>query len=99
MTTTIAQAHPMPAHTARKAVVRVAAGVAVLAAVSAGIVKAEGVMLHHVNQPTTTVSYADQSTIARTLAGAWHTPATAGDFRPTASIQTADVVSVVRAVK
>lgn len=97
--TSIPAAHPMPAHTALKAVIKVAAGIALMAAASTGVYEGAQAITRHMSAPAPAVSYASQSTIARTLAGAWHTPATAGDFIDAASIQTADVVSAVRSVK
>lgn len=93
MSTTL-QAAPMaaPTHIIRKAAIFVAG----LTIASAGMYAGAHALTAHANAPTTTVSYATQDAITRTLHGANHTPATAGDFIDAASIQTADVVSVVK---
>lgn len=41
------------------------------------------------------VSYATQDTIDRTIAGAWHTPAQAGDFIPAVALEDGHVESAV----
>lgn len=83
-----------PTHALRKAAVFVAA----LAATSAGVYAGTTALASHATQPDTTVSYATPDAIARTIQGANHTPATAGDFIDAASISTPDVVSVIVAV-
>ena len=95
MTTTLAAAHPMPMHhIIRKTVI----GVILLAAASAGLYEGAQAVTAHFQQPTSNVSYANEDTIARTIQGANHSPAAAGDFIDAASISTPDVVSVVKAV-
>lgn len=89
---------PAAPHRART-VVRVAVTAAVLTAAAGGLYTGAGALTRHYEQPTGHVSYADQATVSRTVRLANHTPATAGDFRPAAFIQTPDVVSVVRSVK
>lgn len=91
--TTTALPHPvMPA--IRKA----ALGVLLLATACAGVWHGTGLLVHHYDQPDTTVSYATPDTVRATLTGAWHTPAKQGAFRDDASIQTPDVISVVQVV-
>lgn len=90
--TAVATAHP----TMGRNIVKAAVGVLALAAVSGGLYEGAGMVARHYQQPSThAVSYASQQDVNRTLRGAWHKPATAGDFRAGASISTPDVVSVV----
>lgn len=71
----------------------------VLAGAAGGLYEGAQAVVRHYSAPTSNVSYADTDVVARTVQGAWHTPATMGDFIPTANIQTADVVSVVKVVR
>lgn len=90
--TAVTTAHP----TMGRNIIKAAAGALVLAAAAGGLYEGAGMVARHYQAPTgTAVSYASQAQVNRTLRGAWHTPATAGDFRADASIQTHDVVSVV----
>ena len=90
--TALATGHP----TMGRNILKAAAGVLVLAAAAGGLYEGAQAVTRHYQQPDThAVSYATQADVTRTLRGAWHTPATAGDFRPGAPIQTPDVVSVV----
>lgn len=63
-----------------------------------GLYEGAGMLMHRLNAPHTTVSYATADAVNKMLAGAWHTPATAGDFRATADISHGNVVSVVKIV-
>ena len=94
--TAVATAHP----TMGRNIAKAAAGVLLLAAAAGGLYEGAGALMRHYTEPDTThaVSYATRAQVKHTLSGAWHTPATAGDFRADASIQTPDVVSVVQVV-
>lgn len=93
-TAIIPKAHPVPSHTLRN----LAVGAVLLAAASVGMYQGAQAVTRHYSAPTSNVSYATTDTIARTLAGAWHTPAKLGAFRADADISGANVVSVVVAV-
>lgn len=97
-TNTLTVGVPVAPHRAR-AVAKMAATAAVLTIAAGGLYSGAGALTRHYQAPTSHVSYADQATIDRTLRLAWHSPATAGDFRSAASISTPDVVSVVSVVK
>lgn len=61
-----------------------------------GLWKGTELLYRHLNQPSTdNTSYASQQDVQHLLRGAWHTPATAGDFRSSARISDADVISRV----
>lgn len=96
--TSIPAAHPVPQ--SKHGAVKAMAAAAIFAGACFGVYHGAQAITSHYQRPDIThaVSYADRATIDATLTGAWHTPATAGDFRADASIQTPDVVSVVRSV-
>lgn len=97
MTALALASHP---HTVRTTITKAATGTVLLAAAAAGVYAGAHPIGQHLTRPDTTyaVSYADRATIDATLAGAWHTPATAGDFRADADITGGNVVSVVQVV-
>lgn len=97
-TASIPAAHPVP-HSKHGAVKAMTAA-AIFAGACFGVYHGAQAITSHYQRPDTThaVSYADRATIDATLSGAWHTPATAGDFIDAASISTPDVVSVVKVV-
>lgn len=88
-------------HTVRASIAKAAAGAALLTIAATGVWHGTHAIGQHLTQPdtSTSVSYADQSTIDATVRRSWHTPATAGDFITTASIGTSDVVSAVQVVR
>ncbi|MGN6413754.1 hypothetical protein [Flexivirga sp.] len=98
MTALAVASHP---HTVRATIAKAAAGTVLLAAAAAGVYVGAHAIGERLTRSDTShaVSYADRAIIDARLAGAWHTPATAGDFRPTADIRTPDVVSVVQVVQ
>lgn len=99
MSHSIPAASPVAPHRARRAALKAVAGMTIFTGAAAGLYDGAQAAVRHLNAPQPAVSYADSGTIARTLRQAWHTPATAGDFRPSASIADGDVVSVVKAVR
>lgn len=99
MSTSIPAAHPMASHQARRTALRAVIGMTVLAGAAGGLYEGAQAVVRHYSAPTSNVSYADTDVVARTVEGAWHTPATMGDFRPAADISGGNVVSVVKAVK
>lgn len=89
---------PVAPHRAPRAALKAVIFAMTLTAAAAGAYEGAQAVTRHYSAPSSTVSYADQSTIDRTVQAANHSPATAGDFISSADISGGNVVSVVVAV-